>query len=62
VTQTITLTSPGGPATSDAQIQFDEDHHITWSPGTNAGDLAYVLYQVPVLVAVHTAELLRARP
>ncbi len=62
VTQTISLTSPGGPPASDAQVQFNEDKNIVWSPGTNAADLAYVLYQVPVLVAVHTAEMLRTRP
>ena len=62
VSETISLTSPGGPPGSDAAIQFEEDRHVTWSPATNAGDLAYVLYQVPVLVAVHTAEMLRPRP
>ena len=62
VTQTISVSSPGGPAASDAQVQFNEDKSVVWSPATNAADLAYVLYQVPVLVAVHTAEMLRARP
>lgn len=38
--------------------QFDEDKLMTWSDHTNAAELAYILYQVPVLVAVHGAEML----
>ncbi|OUL36551.1 hypothetical protein [Nostoc sp. 106C] len=38
--------------------QYDEDKKITWDANTNSADLAYILYQVPVLVAVHASELL----
>lgn len=40
--------------------QYDEDKTMHWSDDTNAAELAYILYQVPVLVAVHGAEMLPA--
>ena len=43
----------------DAEVeQHAEDVHVAWNADTNAADVAYVLYQVPVLVAVHAAEML----
>ena len=48
-----------------AQLQADEeekeeqrkdDVHVSWNKDMNAADMAYVLYQVPVLVAVHGSE------
>ena len=41
-----------------AEIQHAEDVALTWHPNTNAAELAYILYQVPVLVAVHAREML----
>ena len=35
-----------------------EDAQAGWSPGTNAADLAYILYRVPSLVAVHASRML----
>jgi hypothetical protein len=35
-----------------------EDAQAKWSPNTNAADLAYILYRVPVLVAVHASRML----
>ena len=35
-----------------------EDGQAKWSPDTNAADLAYILYRVPVLVAVHASRML----
>lgn len=52
-----TLIDPSG-ANEHEQEQYDEDVAIAWNQNTNAADLAYVLYQVPVLVAVHGAEML----
>jgi len=52
-----TLTDPSG-AHEHEQEQYDEDVQILWTVDTNAADLAYILYQVPVLVAVHGAEML----
>ena len=41
-----------------AEIQHAEDVGLQWHPNTNAAELAYILYQVPVLVAVHAREML----
>ncbi len=38
--------------------QWNSDKGITWSDNINAAELAYILYQVPVLVAVHGSEML----
>jgi hypothetical protein len=35
-----------------------EDAQAKWTPGTNSAELAYILYQVPVLVAVHAHRML----
>lgn len=43
----------------DEQLeQYEEDKQIEWNSGADAADLAYVLYQVPVMVAVHASEML----
>jgi hypothetical protein len=49
------------PGTDDPQgilTQANEDNDINWTNTSNAADIAYVLYQVPVLVAVHGSEML----
>ena len=51
------VTDPG-PG-SDARPQYDEDRAFQWQPDTDAAELAYILYQVPVLVAVHASEMLK---
>jgi hypothetical protein len=38
--------------------QHLEDKQLRWNADTNAASIAYVLYQLPVLVAVHAAEML----
>lgn len=38
--------------------QQDEDSYLRWGSDINAAELAYILYQVPVLIGVHAAELL----
>jgi hypothetical protein len=58
-TPTISLEDPH----SDTELQekyeqYDEDMHLTWNKDMNAAEVAYVLYQVPVLVAVHASEML----
>jgi hypothetical protein len=42
----------------DEMAQHLEDKQVRWTRDTNAADVAYVLYQLPVLVAVHAAEML----
>ena len=47
------------PAASDERHeQWVDDQHVTWTNGIHAGDLAYILYQLPVMVAVHAADML----
>jgi len=54
-----TLADPGGnPDTSPLKKQYNEDKRFTWRKGTESAELAYILYQVPVLMAVHAAEML----
>jgi hypothetical protein len=50
------LTDPGSE--SDAKEQHDEDSRFLWRADTHAAELAYILFQVPVLMAVHAAEML----
>ena len=35
-----------------------DDGQANWNPSTNAAELAYILYQVPVLVGVHASRML----
>ncbi|MEA2549172.1 MAG: hypothetical protein QOE42_1770 [Chloroflexota bacterium] len=39
--------------------QWDEDHTFAWRVDTDAAEIAYILYQLPVLMAVHAAEMLK---
>lgn len=58
-TATIVLTDPhGNPDLQEEFEQYDEDKFIVWDKNANAASLAYILYQVPVLVAVHASEML----
>ncbi len=58
-TAAIALQDPNGhPELQEKFEQYEEDKHITWSKDINAAELAYILYQVPVLVAVHASEML----
>ncbi len=52
---TLTLTQPADPDKAD---QYAEDQVLTWNRQINSADLAYILYQAPVLIAVHAREML----
>lgn len=54
--QVVTLTSPG--SSSPAFKQYEDDKRFRWQADTHAAELAYILYQVPVMMAVHAAEML----
>jgi hypothetical protein len=41
------------------QAQHDDDKAYHWRADTNAAELAYILYQLPVMMAVHAAEMLK---
>ncbi len=38
--------------------QNAEDKSIIWNPNMKAADVAYILYQVPVMIAIHASEML----
>ena len=57
-TPTLTLTPPTGDDVTEKTDQFNEDKVLTWNETINSADLAYILYQAPVLVAVHAREML----
>ena len=39
-------------------VQREEDKQFTWNKDMNSAELAYILFQAPVMVAVHGAEML----
>ncbi|HKE97907.1 MAG TPA: hypothetical protein VKG45_03105 [Actinomycetes bacterium] len=57
-TPTLVLTPPTDPADVEKADQYAEDKALTWNAQLNAADVAYILYQAPVLVAVHAREML----
>ncbi len=64
-TPTIGLTAPTDTTQAEYDeelLQHNEDKNIAWRKEADSADLAYILYQVPVMVAVHGAEMLRPRP
>jgi hypothetical protein len=60
-TPTLTLVAPSGPEAAEKDTQYGDDRNLSWSKDMSAADLAYVLFQVPVLVAVHASEMLTPR-
>jgi len=44
--------------TDERREQWLDDSQVPWTVGTNSADLAYILYQLPVMVAVHAADML----
>jgi hypothetical protein len=54
--KTLSLTDPG--ASSDAKQQYEDDVRFLWRADTHAAELAYILYQVPVMMGVHAATML----
>ena len=56
-TATIAL-EPLPPDRDEQAAQAADDAFVRWHKDTDAAELAYILYQVPVLVAVHAVEML----
>jgi hypothetical protein len=48
--------SPPGQAEKEAQRA--EDMRVRWDDSASAAEIAYVMYQAPVMVAIHAAEML----
>jgi len=60
-TAAIALTEPvntGQAEFDEEHQQWSEDNQVAWRKEMDSADLAYILYQVPVLVAVHASEML----
>lgn len=56
-TPSFPLIEPTGDV-SEKHEQWVDDKSVAWSKDASSADLAYVLYQVPVLIAVHASEML----
>jgi hypothetical protein len=52
------LTLPTGPD-QEKEVQYHDDVKVEWSRDMGSAELAYILFQAPVLVAVHASEMLR---
>ena len=53
----IPLVAPG-PGDDEEIQQHNEDVNVAWSHNINSAELAYILFQAPVLVGVHASEML----
>ena len=53
-----TLTEPTASADAEKVPQWNEDKALHWGSDLNSSEIAYILYQAPVLVAVHAQEML----
>jgi hypothetical protein len=56
-TPTLSVVLPTGDEDEKLE-QYQDDRNIPWSKNMSSADLAYTLFQAPVLVAVHAAEML----
>ncbi|HMJ46129.1 MAG TPA: hypothetical protein VK498_02305 [Ferruginibacter sp.] len=57
INKTITFDTYDAAADQENNVTAD-DVQARWSPDTDAAELAYILYQVPVLVGVHASRML----
>jgi hypothetical protein len=55
--ETLPLAAPG-PEDEEKRVQHDDDRQIAWSRTMSSAELAYILLQAPVLVAIHASEML----
>ncbi|MBP1692106.1 MAG: hypothetical protein H6Q32_1458, partial [Bacteroidetes bacterium] len=55
--QSLVLPSPTSAPDSEEGKQQREDVQVRWN-ASNAAELAYILYQVPVMIGVHAMEML----
>jgi len=58
-TPTLNVGALSANATDAMKAQHDDDDEVTWGPNMSSADLAYILFQAPVMIAVHGAEMLR---
>jgi len=55
--RSLPTTAPSGTA-QEKEVQWLEDRHLSWSDNMSAAELAYILFQAPVLIGVHASEML----
>jgi hypothetical protein len=55
---TAPAATPGNSEEEGQRDQYLDDINITWSSNIDAANLAYILYQVPMMVCTHAAEML----
>lgn len=60
-TPSLNLIEPTSAEVTEKHDQWNEDRFVAWNRDTSSADLAYILYQAPVLVAIHASEMLRQR-
>jgi len=56
-TRTIKISAPIS-GDGDEYQQKTEDSNLEWNSNMSAAELAYILFQVPVLIGIHAAEML----
>jgi hypothetical protein len=57
-TAPLAVLAPTGPEAAEKLEQHGDDRNITWSKDMSSADVAYILFQSPVLVGVHASEML----
>jgi hypothetical protein len=57
-TPAFPLVKPTATDVTEKLEQWGDDANVQWSRDASAAEIAYVLYQVPVLIAVHASEML----
>lgn len=57
-TPTIVLDAPLPEDEKEKEEQREDDQDLQWNKNMSSAELAYILYQAPVMVAVHAAEML----
>jgi len=50
--------APPGTAEQEKKVQHEDDKKVSWGHDMSSAELAYILWQAPVLVAVHASEML----
>ena len=57
-TPTLVVSEPTNTEDAEKHPQWEEDRALRWHSGTHSAELAYILYQAPVLMGVHASEML----
>ncbi|HEY6189581.1 MAG TPA: hypothetical protein VIW80_18150 [Pyrinomonadaceae bacterium] len=57
-TVTRNLVEPTSPEVQEKVEQWEEDKFLSWNKDIDAATAAYIMFQAPVMVAVHAAEML----